>query len=202
VRLRTPIGHFRGLRYGVYRERVAATSVPQALARAVGDSALSERIARAQSIVYGPLLTWARRSTLHTDVLGHSLHPPLTDVTTGCWLSASVLDLAGGSESRRGATLLTGCGLMASAPTAIAGAGDWAGMTGAERRIGAVHALGTDVATFLFVGSLVARMRGRHDTGTRLALAGNGVMAAAGFLGGHLALHRGTARRAPATESR
>lgn len=151
-------------------------------------------------MAYGPLLAWARRSALHTDVLGHSVHPPLTDVTAGCWLSASLLDLAGGVESRRGATLLTGCGLLASAPTAIAGAGDWAGMTGAERRIGAVHALGTDVATFLFVGSLVARLRGSHATGTKLALAGNGVMAAAGFLGGHLALHRGTARRGPVGE--
>jgi len=36
--------------------------------------------------------------------------------------------------------------------------------------------------------------------GTKLALAGNLVMAGAGFLGGHLALNRGTARRAPVEE--
>jgi hypothetical protein len=55
--------------------------------------------------------------------------------------------------------------------------------------------VGTDLATFLFVGSLVARLRGRHAAGVRLGLAANLVMAGAGFLGGHLALNRGTARR-------
>ena len=88
-------------------------------------------------------------------------------------------------------------GLIASGPTAIAGAGDWAEMSGTERRIGAVHALGTDAATFLLLGSLVARWRGRYPAGTKFALAGNLVMVAAGFLGGHLALNRGTARRTP-----
>jgi hypothetical protein len=169
---------------------------PQRAVRAVGASPLAEGVARAQELVYGPLIRWAPRSALHTDVLGHSLHPPLTDVTAGCWLGASLLDLAGGAESRRGATVLSAVGLLAAGPTAIAGAGDWAGMSGTERQIGAVHALGTDIATFLFAGSLVARLRDDHRAGARLALAGNLVMAGAGFLGGHLALNRGTARRA------
>lgn len=173
--------------------------LPQRMVRAVGGSAVSERVADAQELIYGPVAEWARRSPLHTDVLGHSLHPMLTDVTLGCWLGASILDLAG-SGSRRSADLLVGIGLLASGPTAIAGAGDWAEMSGTERRIGAVHALGTDAATFLLLASLVARVRGRPTGGTRLALAGNLVMVGAGFLGGHLALNRGTARRAPAAE--
>ena len=177
---------------------MASGSLPQRAVRAVGESPLSERVARAQEQAYGPLIGWVRRSALHSDVLGHSLHPPLTDVTTGCWLGTSLLDLAGGSESRRGATLQAGFGLLASVPTALAGAADWAELSGAERRIGAVHGLGMDVAAFLFAGSLVARLRGGDRTGTRLALAGNLVVAASGFLGGHLALHRGTARRASA----
>jgi hypothetical protein len=175
--------------------------LPQRVARAVGESPISEGIARAQELAYGPLIDRVRRGPLRTDVLGHSLHPSLTDVTAGCWLSASLLDVAGGSGSRRASTLLTGFGLLASLPTALAGAGDWADMSGAERRIGAVHALGTDVATVLFVGSLVARLRGRHRTGTKLAMAGNVVIAGAGFLGGHLALNRGTARRASVDQS-
>jgi hypothetical protein len=166
----------------------------------VGESPLSARVARAQELVYGPLIERVRRSPLHTDVLGHSLHPSLTDVTAGCWLGTSVLDLAGGSESRRGAALLAGFGLLASVPTALAGAADWAELSGDERRIGAVHALGMDAATFLFAGSLVSRVRGRHRLGTKLAMAGNLVVAGAGFLGGHLALHRGTARRTPMAE--
>ncbi|MFG1812120.1 DUF2231 domain-containing protein [Kribbella sp. NPDC049174] len=179
---------------------MASKSLPQRAVHAVGESPVAERLARAQELAYGPLIERVRRSPLHTDVLGHSLHPSLTDVTTGCWLGTSLLDLAGGSESRRGASLLAGFGLLASVPTALAGAGDWAELSGAERRIGAVHGLGMDVAILLFAGSLVARLRGRHRLGTKLAVAGNLVIAGAGFLGGHLALHRGTARRTSMAE--
>jgi hypothetical protein len=173
-------------------------SPAQQLVRVVGASSVSEHVADVLEMIYGPVIDWASRSPFHTDTLGHSVHPMLTDVTLGCWLSASILDLADRSGSRRSASLLIGVGLIASGPTAVSGAGDWAAMTGAERRIGAVHALGTDVATVLFLSSLVARMRGRNAEGSKFALAGNLVMAGAGFLGGHLALNRGTARRVPA----
>jgi len=77
----------------------------------------------------------------------------------------------------------------------VAGAADWAEMTDSERRVGAVHALGTDIAIFLFMGSLVARLRGRYAAATRLGLGANLGMTGAGFLSGHLALNQGTARR-------
>ncbi|MET1034876.1 MAG: hypothetical protein ABWX68_06560, partial [Arthrobacter sp.] len=69
---------------------------PQRLARAVGESPVSERVAAAQELAYGPVIDWARRSPFHTAVLGHSVHPPLTDLTLGAWVGASILDLAGG----------------------------------------------------------------------------------------------------------
>jgi hypothetical protein len=180
-----------------YLGPVASRTLPQRFARAVGESALSERVARSQGQTYASLIERVRRGPLHSDVLGHSLHPSLTDVTIGCWLSTSVLDLAGGPQSRHGATLLTGAGLLASVPTALAGAVDWEDLTGAERRIGAVHGLCMDSAMFFFAGSLVARLRGGYRVGTTLAIAGNVVIAGAAFLGGHLALHHGAARRTP-----
>ncbi len=164
----------------------------------MGESSVAERVARAQERIYRPVLEWAGRSPLHTDTLGHSVHPMLTDVTLGCWISASILDVAGGDGSRRSAEMLVAAGLVAAVPTAVAGAADWAEMSGSDRRIGAIHSVGTDVATFLFLGSLVARVRGRHAAGSRLGLAGNVVMTGAGVLGGHLALNRGTARRTSA----
>lgn len=176
---------------------MSAESLPRRAAQAVAQSPVSERVADAQTFVYGSVLELARRSPLHSDVLGHSLHPVLTDLTLGCWTSATLLDLAGGSGARPAATLLTLAGVVAAVPTAVAGAADWSEMTGSERRVGAVHALGTDVAIFLFAGSLVARKRGRHGAGVRLSALGNLVMVGAGFLGGHLALNRGTARREP-----
>ncbi|MBP2356799.1 sugar lactone lactonase YvrE [Kribbella aluminosa] len=71
---------------------MAPRSLPQRAVRAVGESPLVERLAHAQEVAYGPLIDGARRTFLHTDVLGHSLHPSLTDVTTGCWLGTSLLD--------------------------------------------------------------------------------------------------------------
>ncbi|WP_141856664.1 DUF2231 domain-containing protein [Kribbella jejuensis] len=174
---------------------MAAKSLPQRALRAVGHSAWSERLARAQELAYGPLIEQVRRSPLHTDVLGHSVHPPLTDITTGCWLATTVLDVAGGPDSRRGATLLATVGLLASVPTAVAGAADWSELSGEQRRIGAVHAVGMDAAIFLFAASVLTRLRGNHQKATKLAAAANTTAAAAGFLGAHLALHHGTARR-------
>ena len=55
--------------------------------------------------------------------------------------------------------------------------------------------MGTDIAICLFWGSLVARWRGRHAAGAWLGAAANLIMVGAGFLGGHLALNRGAARR-------
>jgi uncharacterized membrane protein len=172
-------------------------SLPRRAAHAVAESPLSERVADAQKLIYAPALEWARRTPLHSDVLGHALHPVLTDLTLGCWTSATLLDVVGGPTCRHATTLLAGAGVAAAVPTAIAGAADWAEMTGSGRRVGAVHALGTDIATFLFMGSLVARLRDRHAVGARLGAAANLVMVGAGFLGGHLALNRGAARRDP-----
>ncbi|MDQ1057418.1 hypothetical protein QFZ23_001319 [Arthrobacter globiformis] len=85
---------------------MSEVSLPQRVARAVGDSSFSERVAAAQEVAYGPIIDWARRSPFHTGVLGHSVHPLLTDVTLGCWLSASILDVAGGPQARHSAMVL------------------------------------------------------------------------------------------------
>ncbi|MGB8385953.1 MAG: hypothetical protein WCG47_32740 [Dermatophilaceae bacterium] len=82
-------------------------------------------------------------------MLGHSLHPVLTDLTLGCWTSAAPLDVLGGPSSRHAASLLESAGIALAVPTAAAGAAVWAEMTGGERRIGAVHGLGSDVGSFL-----------------------------------------------------
>jgi uncharacterized membrane protein len=170
-------------------------SLPRRAAHAVAESPVSERVADAQKFVYAPVLQWAQRSPLHSDGLGHSLHPVLTDLTLGCWTSATLLDVIGGPASRHAATLLTSVGVAVAVPTAIAGAADWAELVGSERRVGAVHGLGADIVIFLFVGSLVSRLRGRYAAATWLGAGANLVMMGAGFLGGHLALNRGTARR-------
>lgn len=184
-------------RPGRSASRPATTmSLPRRATQAIAESPLPDWVGDAQQLLYRPLMPWAQRSPLHTDALGHSLHPALTDLTLGCWTSATLLDLLGGPSSRHAATLLTAAGIAVAIPTAVAGAADWAQTTGDERRVGAVHALGADAATFLFIASLTARLRGHYRAAARLGIGANTIMTGAGFLGGHLALNRGTARRA------
>src|SRR5215211_3037424 len=53
--------------------------------------------------------------------LGHALHPLLTDVVIGSFLSATLLDLVGGDDDARAAERLIAVGIAAYGPTALAG---------------------------------------------------------------------------------
>jgi uncharacterized membrane protein len=114
---------------------------------------------------------------LRGEQLGHPLHPALVAVPIGSWLSASVLDLTGGAAG------------------AAAGAADWVSVDPdsdpATFRVGAVHAALNDLALGLYVASWLARGRDRRARGAVLALVGSGVLAASGWLGGHLVYRRG-----------
>ena len=126
--------------------------------------------------------------------LGHALHPMLTDLPIGTWTSAVLLDWLGGDRSRYAADRLIGLGLAFALPTAVTGATEWADAEPASdevRRVGAVHAAANASAAMLFGASLSARRSGARGAGRLLALAGAGVMAASGLLGGHLSFAKG-----------
>jgi nitrite reductase/ring-hydroxylating ferredoxin subunit len=116
--------------------------------------------------------------------LGHRLHPMLTDVVIGTWASAGLLDLLGGDE--RAVRRLVGAGLAAGVPTAAAGLSDYTDLYDHGRRVAFVHAAAADVAMVLQGASLVARGTGRRGLGRALSFGALGVVAAAGYLGGHL----------------
>src|SRR3954470_16220790 len=59
--------------------------------------------------------------------LGHAVHPMLTDVVVGAFLSSTLLDLLGGDDGERARRRLVGAGLVAGAPTGLTGAHDWGG---------------------------------------------------------------------------
>lgn len=126
--------------------------------------------------------------------LGHALHPILTDVVIGSFVSASVLDMLGGDGDGAAAQRLLAVGLAAYGPTALTGVSDWADTEAADprvRRVGLVHAASNAAAASLYTASLLSRRRGSHGRGKLLALAGGAVLGAAGYLGGHLTLVRG-----------
>ncbi|MDQ2723922.1 MAG: Rieske (2Fe-2S) protein, partial [Actinomycetota bacterium] len=75
-------------------------------------------------------------------------------------------------------------------PTAAAGLSDWSDTAGAEQRVGALHAGLNLTAVALYTGSWLSR-RKTSGAGVMLAVAGVAVMAAAGYLGGHLSYAQG-----------
>jgi nitrite reductase/ring-hydroxylating ferredoxin subunit/uncharacterized membrane protein len=123
--------------------------------------------------------------------LGHPLHPLLTDVVIGSWVSAAFIDVLGGEPGARYARRLIGLGVLAAAPTALAGLHDWMDLDGADRRIGTAHALGNVTALGLFAASWLARAGGRRGGGAFLSMLGLGVASASAWFGGHLAYRRG-----------
>lgn len=133
----------------------------------------------------------ARTSVLSGTWLGHPLHPTAVLAPLSCFVSASVLDLLGGRSGRRAARRLLGLGIVSAVPAAAAGLSDWADTSGAERRVGVVHALANTAALTLYATSWRQRGRGAAVRGTVTALAGTALTGAAGYLGGHLSYRRG-----------
>ncbi len=142
--------------------------------------------------------TGARGAVLRGEWLGHAVHPILTDVVLGTWGSASLLDLFGGSDSTASAQRLIGTGLLAVGPTAWTGWAEWSAAAPRDKRVGLVHAVTNGVAIGVYTASWIARRRGRHGAGARLALAGAAVSGVAAYLGGHLAAARKVGSHHPA----
>jgi hypothetical protein len=78
----------------------------------------------------------ASRDLLGGTWLGHPLHPVLTDVVVGTWMSSFLLDLVPGKQTRAASDRLIAMGILAAVPTAAAGLSDWAEMGEGARRVG------------------------------------------------------------------
>jgi nitrite reductase/ring-hydroxylating ferredoxin subunit len=145
------------------------------------------------------------KDLLHGSWLGHTLHPVLVQVPVGTWISAGLLDAI--PPLRPAATVLIGTGVVAAVPASLAGAADWSEQEIGVRRLGAVHAVANTAALGLYVGSLVARGRGRGTLGRVLSYAGLGLASGSAAIGGHMsyaqsagASHAATAARALTTD--
>jgi uncharacterized membrane protein len=124
--------------------------------------------------------------------LGHALHPLLTDLPLGCWLSAEVLDFVGGRKGRPAAQRLVGVGLLLVPPTVAAGLVDAKGLDDERtRRVAAVHGAGNAAVAYLYYRSWRARRRQHHLGGMLFGVAGGALAVAVGYLGGHLSFARG-----------
>src|SRR3954449_12118793 len=110
------------------------------------------------------------RDALHGLWLRHPLHPMLTDVPSGAWTAAGVLDLLPGTGHASTTLIATGC--AAAVPTAVTGWADWSQLHPPQQRVGLVHAVSNIVGLGLMGASVLARLRGRTLRGKGLAYAG------------------------------
>jgi nitrite reductase/ring-hydroxylating ferredoxin subunit/uncharacterized membrane protein len=133
------------------------------------------------------------KDALHGRWLGHQLHPLLVALPIGMWSGATLLDLTAGRDGHRAAQRLVGAGVLLVAPTAAAGWADWSELGAFQRpkRVGLVHAAANNVTALVYGASWLARRRGDHARGRRLALLGATGLAVGGYLGGHLAYSQG-----------
>lgn len=117
--------------------------------------------------------------------IAHPAHPALVLAPVGAWISATVLDLTGGDA--KAARRLVAVGNLTAVPAALTGANDWLTTKGAERRVGLVHAGLNYTALTLQLLSSRARRHGHRVRGATLSAAATSLVAASGWLGGHLA---------------
>ncbi len=122
----------------------------------------------------------------------HPLHVDLTDIPSGAWTAAVVMDaVAMATDSHSvdaGADAAVAIGIVGASAAAVAGPNDWHVFKQEERprRVGLVHA-GLNVAGLaLFGASFVARKRGNRAAGRLLGLSGYAVAGLAAYLGGTL----------------
>ena len=144
--------------------------------------------------VRGAIGPGALKDALSGTWLGHAVHPMLTDVVIGSFVSATLLDMLGGDEDGRAAERLITVGIAAYGPTALTGVNDWADSEPVDdgvRRVGLVHAGSNALALTLYTSSLAARRRGLRTRGKLLGAAGAGVLMVGGYLGGHMSFTKG-----------
>jgi nitrite reductase/ring-hydroxylating ferredoxin subunit/uncharacterized membrane protein len=187
----TGYGGFVALPDSSHRELTPLEPLVRAIESAEFLDPVAQKVGKA---VRGVLSGGPVKDALSGTWLGHAVHPMLTDVVIGSFTGASLLDLLAPDSDGRASERLIALGLTAYLPTAVAGANDWAdseAVDDAVRRVGIVHSASNAVGAMFYSASLRARRRGSRGRGAALGLAGMAVMAAGGYLGGHMTLNRG-----------
>lgn len=161
------------------------TGLTERIESATGLDALAGRIGHAaDALVADP----ARAGLLRSGPLGHALHPVMTDIPLGAWISAAVLDWTGGPRMRPASQRLVALGNAAYLPTAVTGVAEFAGLDARSQRVASVHAVANNIALGLNVASWFARRSDRHGLGRVLTAGALTVGGFGAFLGGHLAI--------------
>lgn len=130
--------------------------------------------------------------------LEHPLHPALTDVPIGAWLTAIVFDLTAvifhlpnlGIAS----AVAIGLGILGALGAIATGFLDWQDVNSSELRVGLVHATLNILATILFTISFINRwmINWQIDAlNASMAILGFIILSGGAFLGGSLVFRMG-----------
>ena len=162
---------------------------------------IAEAVQKAVGGFYGVLGAPGRtlKNALHgTNVLGHPLHPALTDVPIGAWTVGVLADwifvLTGRLPAAAGDVAL-GVGVAAALLSAASGLTDYHETNGHERRTAIVHGLTMLSVVVIECVSLALRVWGpadMHLAAVVLASAGYVLAVAGAYVGGHLTYGIGT----------
>jgi nitrite reductase/ring-hydroxylating ferredoxin subunit/uncharacterized membrane protein len=133
------------------------------------------------------------KNLLHgTTLLGHPLHPALTDLPIGAYLVGLVAD--GTRRPAAGDTALA-IGVGAATLSALSGYTDFHETYGHERRVALTHGAAMTAALSLQLTSLALRLLGgdgARRTAVALSTTGFAIVVASGYLGGDLVYGIGT----------
>jgi len=135
----------------------------------------------------------ALKSAMHgTRVLGHPLHPAVTDIPIGAWTVGVAADYAAHFTARiptEAGDIALIVGIIGALGAAVTGYTDFHETFAQERRYALLHGLTNTVVLVVMVVSLALRWwagSGAHPVAVALATVGWALVIFGGYLGGHL----------------
>ncbi len=165
--------------------------LPDRIARNAALASLAER--------YQPVIRSLRdaggkpvKNLLNGTVLGHPLHPVLTDIPVGAWSVTALLDIfemSGRTDVAFAADAALVFGLLGGVGAIVTGYADWTDTDKEPRTLGMAHAMLNAGAFTAYCGSLLLRRSGRRPTGIALSMLGYAVSGFSAYLGGELAFN-------------
>jgi nitrite reductase/ring-hydroxylating ferredoxin subunit/uncharacterized membrane protein len=143
----------------------------------------------------GPLGGPLRNVLSGTSLFRHPLHPALTDVPLGAWLTGVILDymaIATNLVPRGAGTVALAVGLVGAAGAAVTGYTDFQDVYGLERRTAFAHGFTMTVVFVLQTVSLIFRLFGAYPVGVGVSTAGLFLTMFGMYIGGHVVYAYGT----------
>ncbi len=162
----------------------------------------AETIQKVIGWIYGVLGAPGRllEDLMHgTKVLGHPLHPAITDIPMGAWAVAVVADYAAHFTNRlptEAGDVALAVALATALLAVLTGYTDFRHTFAHERRVALTHGLIMSAAVTLGVVSMALRWwsgSAIHPLAVGLSTAGLGLLIVGGYFGGHLVFGLGSA---------